>query len=138
MVAALRLSAAAAAALALALAGCGVDMPDLLAAERTGQGAGARLSVVVNDGGTVRCNGGRERRLPSALLLDARAFVRDTEDDRGKNRSFPGRPGSVLAYRVRTEEGTVSWRDNSRVPEAYGRFVLTLRRIARGVCGLSR
>lgn len=137
MDAALRLSAAL--AVALAVAGCGVDMPDVLALRRTGAIPGARLTVVVNDGGMVRCNAGRERLLPSPLLLDARGFVRDTEKDLVAHRRFPRRPGSVLSYSVRTEEGSTSWSDTSRpLPEPYFRLALLARRIAKDVCGLKR
>jgi hypothetical protein len=121
------------------LAGCGVDMPDTLALRRTGTIPGARLALAVNDGGTVRCNRGRERPLPSSLLLDARGFVRDVEDDLAAHRRFPPRPGSVLAYAVRTADGSVAWSDTSRpLPAPYYRFALLARRIAKGVCHLPR
>lgn len=137
MDAALRLSAAV--AVALAVAGCGVDMPDVLALRRAGAIPGAALTVVVNDGGMVRCNAGRERPLPSPLLLDARGFVRDTEKDLIAHRRFPPRPGSVLSYSVRTEEGSVAWSDTSRpLPAPYFRLALLSRRIAKDVCHLRR
>lgn len=137
MVAALRVNAAV--AVALVATGCGVDMPDVLALTRTGTIPGARLTVVVNDGGMVRCNGGRERLLPSALLLDARGFVRDADKDLVAHRRFAPRPGSVLAYAVRTEDGSVAWSDTSRpLPAPYFRLALLARRIAKDVCHLAR
>lgn len=129
----------AALAAALAVTGCGVDMPDVLAVRRTGAIPGARLTVVVNDSGKVRCNGGRERLLPSPLLLDARAFVRDAEADLVARRRFRPRPNSVLSYSVRTEQGASSWSDTSRpLPAPYFRLALLTRRIAQDVCGLER
>ena len=42
---------------AVALAGCGSPPPDLFEVERTGADRNANVDVVVNDGGSVRCNG---------------------------------------------------------------------------------
>ena len=54
------------------LSGCGLNVTsaDLFVLTRTGQGQ--KLTMLVSDGGTIRCNGGRTRALPNALLLQAR------------------------------------------------------------------
>ena len=51
--------------LAGALAGCGLNVasPDLFVLTRTGQGG--KLTLLVNDGGTVRCNGGKVSPCPT-------------------------------------------------------------------------
>jgi hypothetical protein len=124
---------------ALPLAGCGETSPDLFALTRTGTIPGARLSLVVNDGGTVRCNGGGARTLPSSLLLEARDLASQLPDDARAARRFPPRPGSVLAYRVRSPDGAVRWSDTSRpLPGRYARLAYLARRIAKGVCRLRR
>jgi hypothetical protein len=126
-------------ACAVVLAGCGQTSPDLFALSRTGTIPGARLALVVNDGGTVRCNRGRGRALPPDLLLEARDLAEQLPDDARAGRRFPAHAGSVLAYRVRSPDGTVRWSDTSRpLPRRYLRLAYLARRIAKGVCGLKR
>jgi hypothetical protein len=120
-------------------AGCGVESPDLFVLHRTGRIPGARLALLVNDGGTVRCNGAKARELPSPLLLSARALTPKLTSDASAHRSYPPRPGSVLAYSVRSQHGTVAWADTSRpLPERYLRLAFLARQIAQRVCGLPR
>ena len=132
------------AVLALALAaigaGCGNRRaPDLFELHRTGAGPGARLSLRVSDDGRVRCNDAARVRMPDALLLEARELARELAGEATEGVSLPPRPGSQLRYRLRLEEGTVAFSDNSRGqrPEMFEaqRFA---RRIAREVCGLGR
>ena len=63
-----------AAALAAVLAGCGTPPPDLFEVKRTGEDRNANVDVVVNDGGSVTCNG-KEHRLDADLLLRARQVL---------------------------------------------------------------
>jgi hypothetical protein len=106
---------------------------------RTGRIPGARLALLVNDGGTVRCNGAKARELPSPLLLSARALTPKLTSDASAHRRYPPRPGSVLAYSVRSQQGTVAWADTSRpLPERYLRLAFLARQIAQRVCGLPR
>jgi hypothetical protein len=122
-----------------ACAGCGAASPDLFVLTRSGQGAGAALRLVASDGGTVRCNTRARESLPSQLLLEARELARVTEQDAKANRVYPARPGGVLAYRLRSAEGTVRWADTSRpLPSRYFRAAAFARRVAKDVCGLAR
>jgi hypothetical protein len=135
-----RAAAAGAAALVAGLiAACGVESPDLFVLTRDGSVPGARLQLLVNDGGTVRCNGGKQRRLPDPLLIQARELQRQiAEDARDHERYPPGRDG-VFTYSVRSEDGTVSWADTSRpLPERYLKLAFLARKIAQGPCGLTR
>ena len=52
------------------LAGCGFDVeePDLFLVTRTG-GQGHKLSLLVNDSGTVSCNGGKPKAISDPQLL---------------------------------------------------------------------
>jgi hypothetical protein len=132
-----RRAAAAAAALVL-LAGCGSQSPDLFEVVRGGQGRNARVDVVVNDAGTVRCNG-REHALPSDLLLRAREAARDLEDPASLGLRLPPGPGAVLSYRVRLQQGTVAFWDTSRrQPKGFLEVAAVTKDIAEDVCGVKR
>src|SRR5213082_2464007 len=96
------------------LAGCGTQSPDLFAVQRAGTIPGARLRLVVNDGGTVRCDGGRAVDLTDQQLLDARQIQRDLKSPAKRALRLPPQPGSVLRYRVTTPDGAVSFADDSR------------------------
>jgi hypothetical protein len=55
------------------------------------------------------------------------------------HRRFPPGPRSVLRYRVRTEDGAVTWADTSRpLPERYFRLAFLAREIAQRACRLAR
>lgn len=124
---------------ALALAGCGAAYPDLFVLTRTGELPGARLTLLVNDGGTVRCNDGPEHRLPDQLLLDAREIATALTEEAQADLVLPRRPGALLRYRLRYQEGTVTFSDvdAGRRPE-LGMVVAFARTVAKDVCGLSR
>jgi hypothetical protein len=132
-------TAAAAALAAVPLAGCGVESADLFVLTRSGSVPGARLTLLVSDGGTVRCNGGKQRQLPDPQLLQARELQRQIiKDARAHKRYAPGR-GGIFAYSVRSEDGTVAWADTSRpLPERYLKLAFLAREIAQGPCGLTR
>jgi hypothetical protein len=130
---------------ALAVAGCGTPSADLFVVQRTGSIPGAKLNLRVTDGGQVSCDGGKLRDISSAQLIDARAILEGLQgkkDETGpadRNLHLPARPGSILSYRVRTEDGTVAFSDNSpRQPHAFFALAKLTRDIARGVCGRPR
>jgi hypothetical protein len=132
-------------ALGLLLGGCGQRSADLFVVERSGTIPGARLTLLVGDGGTVRCNGGAAREITSADLIDARAIARElngTEQEPGFAReglSLPPGPGSILRYQVRSEGGTVRFADISRgQPQAFFDLAKLTRDLAKQVCGLAR
>jgi hypothetical protein len=125
-------------AAAAALAGCGNrHAPDLFVLTRTGTIPGARLTMRVTDDGLVSCNGGPRRRIPDARLLDAREIVREL--NKIAPRSLPPGSSSVLHYRLRLEQGTVTFSDSSRrqTREMFLAQEFT-RRVAQQVCGLAR
>ncbi|HEY3018547.1 MAG TPA: hypothetical protein VGJ32_00050 [Solirubrobacteraceae bacterium] len=133
------LAPAALAAAALLAAGCGSPSADLFAVERAGSIPGARLRLVVNDAGTVRCDDRPAVKLTEAELLDARDLQRDLEDPAGRDLRLAPGPGSVLRYRVRTPDGTVSFADDSRgKPAVLDRLAFYVRRLARQRCGRPR
>jgi hypothetical protein len=122
-----------------ALAGCGAAAPDVLLLTRSGSLPGARLTLLVNDGGTVRCNGGAPRQLPARRLLDARRIAEDLSEEAHDDLTLPAPPGSLLRYRLRTEQGTVTFSDVDAVrrPE-LAPVIVFARAVAQDVCGLER
>lgn len=123
----------------LALVGCGSGAGDLLAVDRSGSIPAAKLRLVVNDGGTVTCNGGEAVRLPEELLLEARDVERELEPAAEEGLTLEPAPGSILRYEVGTPTGDIAFADNSRgKPEAADRLAFLVRQIAQDVCGLPR
>ena len=127
------------------VAGCGGPSAYLYVLERSGSIPGAKLTMVVGYGGTVRCNGGKEYEISSAQLIDARAIVRDLNGD--EKEPGPARkmvelePGkyTILRYNVRTEFGTVAFSDSSRPqPPVFFALAKLTRNLAKNVCGLPR
>ena len=135
-----------AAVLLLAAAGRGGPSRRLFAVARAGAVPGARLDLVVDDGGFVRCNHGDSKEISSQQLIDARDIARqlDGEPDKEpgpakRNLTFAPRPGSILRYDVRTQEGSVAFADNSAgQPAVLFRVAELTRDLAKQVCGLAR
>jgi hypothetical protein len=128
------------AATALAIAGCGfgVQAPDLFLLTRTGQGH--TLTLLVNDGGTIRCNGGGARMLPDPLLLQARDLASGLGGDAQQRLRIPSARNSVFRYTIRLQQGTISFPDTATAGGKYPRLAqaeLFAVRAARQVCGLS-
>lgn len=134
-----RVAAAVVGALVVTLAGCGANYPDLMAVRRSGELPDAELELVINDGGTVSCDGGEPVQLAPRLLLDARGLAEELADDAARGLSLPRRPGAQLRFAVETKDGTLAFSDvdGARDP-ALGRLMLLVRAIARDVCGRVR
>jgi hypothetical protein len=125
-------------ALGAVLAGCGlqVSSPDLFQLTRAGQGK--PLTLVVNDTGTIRCNGGAVKPLPDAVLLQARSLVTNLDKDAKAKLRLPASASSVFTYKISMQAGTISFADTS----AFGRPELAQAEqfavdVARSQCGLA-
>ncbi len=119
------------------LAGCGegVELPDLFVVTRTG--GGEKLTVRINEGGVVHCNGGAAHQLSDPQLIQARGVTEELQTPSSKHLSLPPRPGSVFRYRVRDAEGTVRFADNSPgQPSALHHLQYLVLEVAQRVCGL--
>ena len=129
----------AAAAAAVAIAGCGLNVqsPDLFTLSRTGQGKA--LTLLVNDSGTIRCDGGKTKSLPDALLLDARDLADDlNKDAQSKLHIPPAGADSVFRYRITLQHGTVAFSDTAaRSHPELARAELFAAQAAQGPCGLA-
>lgn len=116
--------------------GGGIASPDLFLVQRSGSVPGASLTLVVNDGGTVRCDGGPPLHISDPQLVLARGIQEELKDAASKHLALPPRAGSVLSYYLRDEEGYVRFSDNSagqsRTMHELQAFVLE---VGRGVCG---
>lgn len=130
-------TAFAVAALALALAGClNEQSPDLFLLTRTGQGS--KLTLLANDGGTIRCNGGKARTLPDPLLIEARDLAQDLDKDARRGLTIRPSPGTVFDYRIKLEHGTISFPDGAaRSRTELSQATLFAAQAAQQACGLS-
>jgi hypothetical protein len=123
--------------LGLALAGCGLNVQsaDLFALTRTGQGK--PLTLLVNDGGTVRCDGGSAKQLPDQLLLQARDLATSLDNDAKAKLRVPASAGTVASYTVKLQDGTVSFPDTAGSRHAeFAQAELFALQVAQRVCGL--
>jgi hypothetical protein len=119
------------------LAGCGesVELPDLFLIQRSG-GSG-RLTLLVNEGGAVRCNGGAKRQLSDSQLVLARGLQEELQSPSAKHLALPARAGSVFDYFVRDAEGTVRFADNSAgQPSVLRHLAYFVLEVAQKICGL--
>jgi len=128
---------AAVGALALLATACGSPSADLFSVARTGEGAGAKLSLVVSDDGTVRCDGKAPVPLGAQRLLDARELARDL----GKQAALglelePGRAqDTTFRYVADLEAGRIAFADSSRgIPPTYQRLAAFSREVSKAVC----
>jgi hypothetical protein len=140
-----RRSAAIALLSALALGGCGGPSADLFLVERDGSIPGARLTLLVSDDGTVRCNRGPLKEITSSQLIAAREIARDLngpEDKKGpadRDLTLPPGRDAIMRYDVRSEDGSVAFSDTSLgQPAVFYRAAKLTRDIAKGACGLAR
>lgn len=94
-------------------AGCGFDVqqPDLFLLTRTGNGS--KDTLLVNTGGTVRCNGKSTKQVPSKMLVQARSLTSTLNKDAKRHLNIPPTPNSVYRYRVKLQDGTITFPDTA-------------------------
>ena len=125
-------------ALAVLAAGCGTPPPDLFEVKRSGEDRNANVDIVVNDGGSVTCNG-KEHPLEADLLLRAREILREISPQAELHLELPPGPRSQLSYTARMEAGTVSFSDTSKGnPKSFLELAALTKDISEDVCGLER
>jgi hypothetical protein len=134
----MRIAAAVLATVAM-LAGCGFDVQsaDLFQVTRVGQGQ--KLTLLVNDSGTIACNGGKPKTLPDRLLLQARDLSTNLNDDAKAKLSYPRAPAnSVFSYTVKVQNGTFTFPDTAaRARKELSQLELFVVQAAADPCGLS-
>jgi hypothetical protein len=117
--------------------GCGLNVasPDLFVLTRTGHGA--ELTLLVNDSGTIRCNGGPSKPIPDSLLLSARNLVTRLAPDAKRKLTVAPGPGSVYSFKVKLSDGTVAFGDTAAGHHAeLAQAELFALQAAHGPCGL--
>jgi len=125
----------AAVGLSLIAAGCGVNVQpaDLFLLTRTGQGK--PLTLLVSDGGTIRCDGEPARALADPLLLAARQLAGDLDTDVKMKLRITPAPGSVYTYTVKLQDGTLTFPDTAAAKHSeLARAELFTVQAAQGPC----
>ena len=120
------------------LAGCGFDVQsaDLFQVTRFGQGQ--KLTLRVNDGGTIACNGGKPKSLPDPLLLEARDLATNLNQDAKAKLRFPASARSVFSYTVKVPNGTFTFPDTAAVArKELSQLELFVIRAAADPCGIA-
>jgi hypothetical protein len=120
------------------LGGCGLDVqsPDLFQVTRTGA-SGQRLTLLVNDGGTISCNGGKPKSLPDPQLLQARDLATSLNADVKDKLSFPVNKRSVFSYTVKVQNGTFTFPDTAASSrKELSQLELFVLQAAAKPCGL--
>jgi hypothetical protein len=123
--------------LGIGLAGCGlqVSSPDLFVLHRTGQGK--PLTLLVNDGGTIRCDGGPAKPISDQLLIQARDLADNLDKDAKASLRVPASANGVYFYTIKLQDGTISFGDTAAAKHhelaAAELFAVTA---AQGPCGL--
>jgi hypothetical protein len=99
--------------LATVLAGCGLNVKsaDLFLLQRTGQAG--RLSMLVNDGGTISCNAGKAKPLADPLLIQARTVASDLAKDAQASLRIPAPADSVARFTIKLQDGTIQFPDTA-------------------------
>jgi hypothetical protein len=121
------------------LAGCGAPSADLFVVTRSGKDRNANLNLLVSDDGTVRCNKGKPVSMGAKRLLDARELSRDLQKQAALGLELPKEKGSILAYKVRLEAGTIGFADTSRgLPKTFSRVEAFTADVAERVCKIRR
>jgi hypothetical protein len=122
----------------IAVGGCGgIKAPDLFVVNRSGTGQGAKLTLLVNEEGGVSCNSGPELKLSDPQIVKARAIQEELKEPAAKKLALAALPGSVLAYSVRDQDGTVTFADNSKdQPKVLRSLALFVLETAQQVCHL--
>ncbi|HSC02334.1 MAG TPA: hypothetical protein VLC49_03415 [Solirubrobacteraceae bacterium] len=131
-------TAAAALATVAVLAACGLDVqsPDLFQVTRTGPGQ--KLTLLVNDAGTITCNGGKPKSLPDRLLLQARDLARSLDADAKAGLRLRPSAQSVFSYTVKVQNGTFTFPDTAaRAHKELAQLELFVVQAAADPCGLS-
>jgi hypothetical protein len=124
---------------AMLLGGCGSGLkaPDLFIVYRSGSVPHARLTLLVNEEGGVRCNGGPQLRIGNDQLVQARGITEELEKPSSEHLSLPAGRGSVLSYYVRDANGTVRFADDSQGQSKTMReLALFVLQTAQRVCRL--
>jgi hypothetical protein len=130
-------TAALTAAVAALAAGCfNVQSADLFQLTRTGQGA--TLTLLVNDSGTISCDGAKAKPISNSRLIAARDLSDNLAPDATSKLTLPTDAGSVYYFRIRLQQGTISFPDRAAAGHPnLAQAELFATQAAQQSCGLS-
>ena len=120
------------------LSGCGLNVQsqDLFKVTRVGQGQ--RLTLLVNDSGTIACNGGKPKSLPDPQLLKARDLATDLNHDVKTKLRFRRTARTVFSYTVKVQNGTFTFPDTAADSrKELSQLELFVVQAAADPCGIS-
>ena len=97
------------------------------------------MTLLVNYGGTISCNGGKAKTLSSSTLITARDLTDNLGTDATHNLTIRSEPGTVNYFRIRMQQGTISFPDKAADAEHpnLARAELFATQEAVHACGLS-
>ena len=122
-------------AVVLTLVGCGEDIKGADLFLLTRRGHGPELALLVNDSGTISCNGGRPKPLADPLLLQARDLAAALDGEAGLRLPVP--PNSVFHYYIVLPYGSVSFPDTAAAHHPLLAQVLQFQlQATQQACGL--
>jgi len=127
----------AAVTLLIALAGCGFDVasPDVLLLKRTGEGQ--TLTLLVNDSGTIRCDGRPAKPISDQLLIQARDLADNLDNDAKAKLQIATVAKSVYFYTISLPDGTITFPDTAAGSHhELAQAELFAVQAAQGPCGL--
>jgi hypothetical protein len=120
----------------LAACGLSVQSADLFQVTRTGA-QGQRLTLLVNDGGTISCDGAAPKPLPDPMLLQARDLSTGLNDDAKAKLRLPATAGSVFSYTVKVQNGTFTFPDTAALQrKELSQLELFVVEAAASPCGI--
>jgi hypothetical protein len=123
--------------LAALVTACGlsVQSADLFLLTRTGPGK--RLTLLVSDDGTIRCDRGSAKPLPDRLLIQARDLAPTLNKDAKRGMHIARTSHSVARYTVRVQQGTISFPDTAaRSHSELAQLELFAVESSQTICGL--
>jgi len=104
----------------------------------TRSGAGRHLTLLVNDAGTISCNGGKPKSLPDPQLLQARDLATSLNGEVKAGLRFPATARTVFTYTVKVQNGTMSFPDTAAsARKELAQLELFVLQAAASPCGLS-
>jgi hypothetical protein len=120
----------------LSACGLAVQSPDLFLLTRTGQGT--KLTLLVSDGGTIRCNGSKPRAISDPMLIQARDLAVNLAPDASSSLSLPAGRGTIFSFRIKLQQGTITFSDRDTTGHReLAQAELFAVQAAQQACGLS-
>jgi hypothetical protein len=94
--------------------------------------------LLINDSGTIRCNGGKARPISDSRLIAARDLADNLAGDASAELTIPAQAGDVEYFRIKLQGGTVAFPDRAaQNHKVLAQAELFASETATQACGLS-